>query len=91
MDINKTKFVVDVLMFLDFLIVAISGFVLLIVFPAGEQSGRAPAFLLDRFGWLDLHNWGSIILIILILIHLILNFNWIKCMILNFFKGKDGK
>ena len=91
MDINKGKFVVDLLMFVDFVLLAVSGFILWIVFPAGEQSGRAPAFLFDRFGWIKIHDLTAVALVVLIVIHLILNWNWIKCMIFSICRGKNGR
>ena len=90
MDRNKFKFSVDILMFLDFLILAISGFILMKVYPAGEKSGMAGVrFLLDRFAWLKVHDVTSILIMILLIIHLILNWNWIKGMFKQLFKKKD--
>ena len=86
MTFNKTKakFIVDILMFIDFLVVAVSGFVLKIVYTAGERSGQAGTlFLFDRFEWLHIHSVASIVFIVLLLIHLILNWGWVKSM----FKG----
>lgn len=89
MNINKSKFIVDVLMFVDFVLLAVSGFVLWWALPRG--SGGIPFFFLDRGEWLRMHDVTSIILVVLILVHLILNWNWIKCMILGLFGGKNGK
>ena len=72
MEIVKKKFIIDILMFLDFLAVAISGFVLWLV-PKGSGKGV----------WLFIHDYSSVLLIILLLIHLILNWNWIKAMFKN--------
>lgn len=84
MDKNKVKFWNDLLIFIVFLIIAISGFVLWLVYPAGEQSGRAGVrFLFDRFFWIKIHNIFSVILVIFIIIHLILNWQLIKCMFKN--------
>ena len=87
MDINKKKFIVDFLIFLDFLVVAISGFILWLVLPRG--SGKTgSSFLFLREDWVFIHNWGSVVLIILILFHLIFNITWIKAMFRNLFRGK---
>ncbi len=80
----KIKFIVDIALFIDILIVSISGFVLMFVYPAGQKSGMLGAkFLFDRFGWLQIHDIVTIIFVILIIIHLLLSWNWIKCMFKN--------
>ena len=76
---NKIQIVANILMFVDFLIVAGSGFILKYVYPAGKKSGQAGViFLLDRFGWLKVHDVTTILFLIFVLIHLILNWVWIK-------------
>jgi len=75
MNIQKTKLIVDVLMFLAFLVEAISGFILWFVLPRG--SGNNSIFLLQRFQWLNMHDLFAVILTLLIIIHLILNWTWI--------------
>jgi len=77
MNKNKVKLLVDVLMFIDFLIIAFSGFVLWFVLPRG--SGRlGNEFIFYRETWLGIHDWTGVILIILLILHLILNWQWIK-------------
>ena len=79
MNKNNLKFLVDVFMFFNFIIIAISGFILWLVIPRG--SGKLGAsFILLRETWIFLHNWVSVLLIILIIIHLLLNWVWIKSM-----------
>ena len=81
MDKNKVKFVNDILIFIIFLIIALSGFILWFVYPAGKNSGQAGIrFLFDRFGWLGIHKWLALAFIILILLHLIFSFSWIMGM-----------
>ena len=87
MEKTKTKFGVDTLMFLDFLVLAISGFVLWFGIPRNGSS-FTQKLIFSRWEWLKIHDWTSIILVILILVHLLLNWTWIKCMILGFFKKK---
>lgn len=88
MDKNKVKFWNDVLMFIVFIIIAVSGFILWFVLPRG--GGRAGnGFLFLRETWILIHDWFSVILIILVLLHLILNWRWIKAMFKNIF-GRRG-
>jgi len=77
----KVKFIVDILMFIDLLVLATSGFILKFVYPAGEMSGRMGVkFLFDRFGWLEVHDITSYIIVGLVIIHLTLNWPFIKTM-----------
>lgn len=88
MNLNKVKFWNDVLMFLDFLLLAGSGFVLKFILPRG--AGRlGDNFILLREEWLAIHNWTSVVLIVLLLIHLILNFNWIVAMLKSVFTRQN--
>jgi len=85
MNRNKIKFIVDVLMFVDFLIVALSGFVLWRILPRG--SGKAGnSFWFLREDWLAMHDWGAVLLVFFILVHLILNWVWIRSMFKFVFK-----
>ena len=72
---QKLKYIVDMFMFLVFLIVALSGFILWLILPKG--SGNSLFLILTRNEWIFVHNWSSVIFILLLLIHLILNWNWI--------------
>ena len=79
-------FWVNILLFIDSLIVAFSGFILKFVYLAGEKSGKAGIiFILDRFGWLTFHYWAAVLLVLLVIIHLVLNWRWIKGMFGNSF------
>ncbi len=86
----KVKFIVDALMFLDFLILAFSGFVLWKILKHDGLHFREQ-FIFYRWEWLAIHDWTSAILIVLLLVHLLLNWTWIKCMILGLFKRKNRK
>jgi len=86
MEKAKVKFVVDLLMFLDFLVLAISGFVLWLVLKHNGFTFRE-SFIFPRWQWLTIHDWTAVILVVLILVHLILNWIWIKCMLLGFFRS----
>ncbi len=82
MELNKKKLWIDILLFIDFLILAISGFILKFLYLTGEGSGKAGViFLFDRFTWLRIHNITAIIITLLVIVHIILNWNWIKSML----------
>ncbi len=88
MDKNRWKFFADILMFVDFLALATSGFILWLVLPRGSGAGGGTSFLLLREQWMRMHNFASVILIVLLLVHLILNWQWIKSMFRNVFNSK---
>ena len=78
MSLAKNKLVVDVLLFVDFLILAISGFVLDIFLPAYQKSGQKAFLGIMRVDWLNIHNKTAWIFLILVILHLILSWGWIK-------------
>ena len=70
------KYFVDVGLLISFLIGGITGFM------------KIPGFgIKNRF--ITLHDWSGIALVVLVLIHLILNFNWIVSMTKSFFRKQE--
>jgi len=84
MNINFKKFIVDILMFLDFVVVAVSGFILWFILPRGNQK-IFKSFIFLREEWIFIHDWASVLLIIFLLAHFFLNWNWIRAMFRNYF------
>jgi len=80
----KTRFWVDIVALISFVVVAISGFVLWLGLPKGLGRGRdvSQEFFLDisRDLWLDVHDWFSIILVVAMAIHLYFNWSWLARM-----------
>jgi len=81
----KINIYVNIVSFFALLISGLSGFLLWFFIPKGNsyRGGRNIAsgsefFGLDRHNWIDIHNYSSLIFFILMLIHLILHWNWIK-------------
>ncbi len=81
----KTNIYTNILSFIALLILAITGFILWFVIPKGNlyQGGRNTdntniILGLDRHDWVNIHNYVSLIFVILMLIHLILHWSWIK-------------
>lgn len=89
MDLQKKKVIVDILMFIDFLILTVSGFVLWKFLPSFSGSGKK-SFIFDRINWILIHDWAALIIVILVVIHLILNWRLIVCMF-RFKKSKEGE
>jgi len=88
MNKSKLNYVINFLAFIFFFINAVSGLAMLIFMPSGVRQGRLQEFLgIQKAFWLETHNWSGIILIILIIIHFILHWEWIVYMTKNIFKS----
>lgn len=93
MKLNKAKinFWVDFAIGLAFLVEAVSGFVLWLVLPhGGFQGGRNPlaarTFIFSRDTWLLLHDWFAVVMVAGVLLHVVLHWKWIVCMVRNLWR-----
>jgi hypothetical protein len=79
---NKAKlnYFVDLGLFMAFLLISITG---IIKFPGWGLYGS-----LGFKGISKIHDWSGIALVVLVLVHLILHWPWIKSMTKCFFKKK---
>ena len=95
---NKARinYVVDIVIGAGFVLSAVSGLVLFFAGSSGGfQGGRNPRYasevlLLSRFVWKDLHNWSSIAMMLGVLGHLVLHWNWFVCMTRNVLRPRRG-
>jgi len=77
------NYVVFILLCLLALFQAASGFVMWLVLPSGQgyRGGRGSivpeVFIWDRHTWIDLHDSVAVALLVILVIHLILNWKWI--------------
>lgn len=86
MNKSKLNYIVDFLALISFVITAVSG-VVLKVMPGGvRQGGLQEFFGIQKTVWLEIHDWAGILMIILVLIHLILHWNWFVCVTKNMFQ-----
>ena len=71
---------------------AVSGIVLWLVLPAGggyrggAGLSERNTFLWERHTWIDMHSVVSLVLLVVVVIHLILNWKWIVTVTKGFFK-----
>ena len=72
----KVNYYVDAAIAVAFSISAVSGLVFLV--PVGE--GRGQVLGLSYRAWDGLHLWGSLAMIVGVLLHLVLHTKWIACM-----------
>lgn len=79
---NRRDRWVNIGLFITVLFQAISGLILKLVFPHGPGfhgrfTGRS--FLgFDRGDWISMHNWVAIMLGLLVMLHIIHHWKWIK-------------
>ena len=85
------NFILELVSFINLLGLAFIGFIMKYVLPPGSsgygrgyRGGRGPSdgikdFLsITRHEWVDIHFYLACLFVILILVHLILHWNWIK-------------
>ena len=81
---SKINAVVDVIALLVFVFSTFSGVVIWQVLPSGSgyRGGRSPTSLdflgFARHDWMDIHNISSLMFVVLVVIHLVLHWNWFK-------------
>lgn len=94
MKINKAKinFIVDALGLFAFMVVAITGFWRWWFLPDGG-SGRGVAYELIELRRLVVlwHNYSGLVLTVVVVVHLLLHWNWIVCMVKSFFTGGQNR
>lgn len=72
---------------LAFLLQVFSGFTLWLAFTEGPFRGRVGAgglergheeFLgISRYDWVDLHDWTAVALMVIVALHLLMNWRWV--------------
>jgi hypothetical protein len=98
------NFLVDTVAFLDLILLTATGIILKWVLPPGSggggghgfRGGRGPENIkqllgLGRHDWGDVHFVLSVLFFFLMLIHLILHWNWIKICTTSFFRRPENK
>jgi len=76
----KLNYLVDFFMFVSFLITAITGLILKFFLPSGKRSGQNEFLSIIKGDWELVHDWIGILMIFLIIIHIVLHWNWIVAM-----------
>ena len=94
---NKARinYYVDIIIAISFVVAALSGMILFFAGSGGYQGGRNPRYAQEVLGvsrllWKDLHDWGGIIMLGGVFLHLVLHWKWIVCMSRNVFRGSAG-
>lgn len=72
------NYIVDFLMTLSFIVTALTGLIIFFFLPSGVKQGSYQTFLgIIKGTWSVVHDWSGIVLIILIMVHFILHWNWL--------------
>ena len=95
-------FTIDLLAFIDLICLTTTGLIMKYVLPPGSGGrGRAlreghgsehiqSLFSLGRHDWGDIHFYLAVGFVVLMIIHLILHFNWIKNYCKSLFRPSKG-
>ena len=90
-DIKKfTDYFIDILLTLSTIVTLIAGYIIWFVLPRGTgfhgyskclQDGHGygnitAAFGIPRFFWVEIHNWASVVLLCIVILHIILHLKW---------------
>ena len=88
MNILKINYFVDMVALVSFLVTAITGLVIMIFLPPSEGRGGVHNYLFGygRHDWGAIHDLAGVVIIIAVLIHLVLHWNWIVSMTKSMFK-----
>jgi len=84
------QYLIDTLLFLCIVGIAFIGFLMGLVIPKGPTATESAKYFLGlhRHQWGNIHFYLSIAFIILVIIHLILSWKWIKGRARQIFKGR---
>lgn len=95
---STVNFIVDLTSFVVLVGLAVTGGIMKWVLPPGtgglgrEISGGQGREQIERlwgmgrYDWGDIHLWLGIIFIVLILVHLVLHWGWVKCYVKSLFR-----
>ena len=81
---TQTNWLIDAAVFIGAILAALSGIYFLFLPSGGYQGGRNPWYgvtiLFSRHTWDDLHTWGGVLMIVAVIIHFAIHWDWVKMM-----------
>ena len=96
---SSVNFIIDAISFLNLLCLAYTGFIIKFILPPGtggrgrlahEGLGREhikELWSISRHEWGDVHFYLAVAFVILMVVHIILHWTWIKCHVKSLFGG----
>ncbi len=92
---TRNNWLIDAAVFIGAVVAAITGIYFLFLPSGGYQGGRNPMYgvtiLFDRHTWDNLHTWFSVVMIVAVIIHFAIHWNWVKGMAKRMVKSIAGK
>jgi len=98
---SMLNFILDVVSFLNLSCLIFTGFIMKYILPPGTggmgsvlHDGRGRGMNIKELGSMTRHEWGSIhfylavVFVVLIVIHIILHWSWIKCYVKSSLVGR---
>ena len=83
---STTNFAVDAVALVAIVLLGATGVLMRYVLPPG--SGHfSQLWGMDRHQWGDIHFWLAVVLLSTLVLHIVLHWNWIVCMV----KGRSGR
>ncbi|NHM26620.1 DUF4405 domain-containing protein [Desulfofundulus sp. TPOSR] len=79
------------LLFLAGLGLAVSGLVKWLILPGGGRGGfrgEEAVFIFARHTWTEIHQWLAVVIMVLVVLHIYLHWNWIATMSRQIFGRK---
>ncbi len=77
---TNVNFLVDALALVALVFLTATGALIRYVLPAGSGNTRA-LWGLDRHGWGDVHLWIAVAFCVAMVVHLVLHWGWITCVV----------
>ncbi|WP_162909717.1 DUF4405 domain-containing protein [Aggregatilinea lenta] len=94
---TRLNWLIDLTVFLSGLAAALSGIYYLYL-PNGYQGGRNPLYntviVFHRGTWEDIHTWGGVIMVAILLVHITYHWSWVKTMtrrMVNAIRGRGTR
>ena len=93
---NRTRinWALDFAVFISALLAGLTGVYFLFFASGGYQGGRNPlhdvTLFFSRSTWSDLHVWGGVSMILIVVIHLMYHLNWVLNMGRKMLKALAG-
>ncbi len=92
---TRQNWLIDAAVFAGALLAGLSGIYFLYLPSGGYEGGRNPAYgltiLFGRHTWSDLHTWGGVLMIMAVVIHFAIHWQWVKMMSRRVWHTMQGK
>ncbi|UCC52065.1 MAG: DUF4405 domain-containing protein [Anaerolineaceae bacterium] len=92
---TRQNWLIDAAVFAGALLSGLSGIYFLYLPSGGYEGGRNPAYgltiLFGRQTWSDIHTWGGVLMIVAVVVHFAIHWQWVKMMSRRIWHTMRGK